>query len=49
MNDRQKKMIEKLGLKEEDFEPKKQSDSERIADLEDLVTILAEVALGGAE
>lgn len=40
MTETQKKMIEKLGLKEEDFEPVKASDKERIAELEEALEML---------
>ena len=50
MTDAQKKMIEKLGLTESDFEKKEQivSNEERINDLEIAVCELLE-ALGNAE
>lgn len=43
MNDRQKKLIEKLGLKQTDFEPKDITDKERIEILEDAFAELCEV------
>lgn len=43
MTDRQKKMMEKLGLSESDFKPKDVSDKERIEILEDAFAELCEV------
>ena len=43
MNDRQKKLIEKLGLKESDFKPNEVTDKDRIEILEDAFAELCEV------
>lgn len=50
MTEAQKKMMDKLGLTEQDFQPREKSDTERIDDLEvttdDIILMMAEL-IGG--
>lgn len=47
MTEQQKKMMEKLGLTEKDFQPNDVSESERVAILEDAFAELCEVIFNG--
>lgn len=47
MDDRQKRIIESLGLNENQFKPNEVSETERIEAIEEAVMELAEIVLGG--
>lgn len=47
MDDRQKRIIESLGLNEEQFKANEVSDTDRIEAIEEAVMELAEIVLGG--
>lgn len=49
MTEKQIERIKKLGLNVEDFEPRKQTTEEQLADLAEYVNILTDMVLGGAE
>lgn len=49
MDEKMLNRIKRLGLNPEDFEPKKESEADRIADLEEAISLLAEVMFGGDE
>lgn len=48
MNEMQKQMIKQLGLSTDEFEPNNSDDKTRISDLEDAISVLAEMIVGGA-
>lgn len=49
MDDRQRRIIESLGLNEEQFEANKVSESDRLDAVEEAIIELADILLGGEE